>query len=223
MPIFKTVDLKFFKKWNPGMAYVLGFFTADGNMIKNRRGACFIDFQTIDRKLLERIRELLGSNHKINAKKRSDKWQIRYRLQIGSRAIFYDLLKLGLVPNKGKRIVLPNVPQKYLSHFVRGYFDGDGHVAIASYTRKDRKNKKTKTILSGFTSSNKEFLKSLHYSLKKFARLIGGSLFYNKGYRLSFSVNDTLALYRFIYKGKTDNLYLKRKKKIFEKYFKLGQ
>jgi len=204
------------------MAYVLGFFTADGSMVKNRRGACFIDFQITARKLLERIRKLFGSNHKIDAKKRSDKWQVRYRLQIGIKAIFYDLLRLGLVPNKSKRIILPNVPQKYFFHFVRGYFDGDGHIAIASYARKDRKNKKTETILSGFTSSNKEFLKDLHSRLKRFAHLLGGSLFYNKGYRLSFLVNDTLALYKFIYKGDIGNLYLERKKEIFEKYFKLG-
>ena len=47
------------------MAYVLGFFAADGNMIKNKRGAHFIEFQITDKNLLEKIRELLGSNQKI--------------------------------------------------------------------------------------------------------------------------------------------------------------
>jgi hypothetical protein len=42
MPIHKEINHDFFKLWTPGMAYVLGFFSADGSMIKNKRGACFI-------------------------------------------------------------------------------------------------------------------------------------------------------------------------------------
>jgi len=44
MPIYKTKNENFFKKWTPEMAYVLGFFAADGSMVKNKRGACFIEF-----------------------------------------------------------------------------------------------------------------------------------------------------------------------------------
>ncbi len=32
MPIYKTKNEAFFKKWTPEMAYVLGFFTADGTI-----------------------------------------------------------------------------------------------------------------------------------------------------------------------------------------------
>jgi len=39
MPIPKTKNEDFFKNWTQEMAYVLGFFTADGNMIKNNKGA----------------------------------------------------------------------------------------------------------------------------------------------------------------------------------------
>jgi hypothetical protein len=42
MPIHKKVNQDFFKKWSPEMAYILGFFTADGSMAKNKRGAHFI-------------------------------------------------------------------------------------------------------------------------------------------------------------------------------------
>jgi intein-encoded DNA endonuclease-like protein len=222
MPIHKTVNVKFFKKWTPKMAYILGFFAADGNMLKNKRGAYFIEFNTIDRKLLEGIKNALGSNHKISFRKRSNKWKTSYRLQIGSKAIFNDLTDIGYVPNKSRRIDLPKMSPRYLSHFTRGYFDGDGHVCISRYVRKNRNNKKARIIISGFTSCAKEFLENLHFHLKKFANIFGGSLFYKKGYRLSFSIKDSLALYKFLYESSDNNLYLARKKKVFEKYFNLG-
>jgi hypothetical protein len=50
MPIYRAKNENFFKKWSPEMAYVLGFFTADGNMLKNKRGAHFIEFNTTDYK-----------------------------------------------------------------------------------------------------------------------------------------------------------------------------
>ena len=82
------------------MAYILGFFCADGNMVKNKRGAHFIEFNTIDKELLERIKKVLDSNHKISVCKRSDKWRTAYRLQIGSKIMYYDLARLGLMPKK---------------------------------------------------------------------------------------------------------------------------
>lgn len=74
------------------MAYVLGFFTADGSMIKNKRGAHFIEFEITDKDLLFRIRDLLGSNHKITTRDRNK--SLSYRLQIGSKKylmIYYIL------------------------------------------------------------------------------------------------------------------------------------
>jgi len=76
MPIYKTKKENFFKKWTPEMAYILGFFTADGTMIKNRRGAHFIEFQITDRNLLRKIKRSFGSNHKITARKRDKNHKI---------------------------------------------------------------------------------------------------------------------------------------------------
>jgi len=40
------------------MAYVLGFFTADGSMIRNKRGTCFIELEITDKELLEKIKHI---------------------------------------------------------------------------------------------------------------------------------------------------------------------
>lgn len=202
------------------MAYVLGFFTADGNMIKNKRGACFIEFYGTDRDIIKKIKFLLNSNHKIGVRhmeKINENWKTAYRLQIGSKIIFGDLLKLGLTPNKSLTLKMPTVPKEFFSHFVRGYFDGDGHVSASEYQKKDRKNK-SRIIISGFTSGSKKFLEGLMRTLKENQIIKGGTLFFAQGHRLCFSAQDSFQLYNFMYKD-SGALYLKRKRIIFKYYF----
>lgn len=201
------------------MAYVLGFFCADGSMSKNKRGAHFIEFQITDKDLIEKIRTALNSNHKITARKRSYKLKTAYRLQIGSKTIFNDLISLGITPQKSKTINFPDIPDKYIKDFIRGYFDGDGNVSVSEYRRKNRGYRKTKTMFCGFTSGSKKFLTELQNRLKRFAFLKGGTLYFSsRGHRLYYSVNDSMKLYAFMYKNMKNNLFLDRKKKIFESY-----
>jgi len=211
------VNKNFFKKWSPKMAYILGFFAADGSMVINPRGSHYLDFHITDKELLFKIREILDSNHKIQEQKRNKRWAVIYHLQIGSKEMFHDLEKLGLTPRKSKTLQLPKVPQKYFADFVRGYFDGDGHVIICSYRRKERKNQKYTVLQSGFTSGSKLFLKELQKKLKILANLSDGSLIFSEKYcRLRYSINDSVRLYNFMYNSINNNLFLKRKQKIFK-------
>ncbi|KKT82754.1 MAG: hypothetical protein UW79_C0001G0010 [Candidatus Yanofskybacteria bacterium GW2011_GWA2_44_9] len=221
MPVFKAKNEDFFKNWSPEMTYVLGFFAADGNMIKNKRGAHFIAFYSTDRDILEKIKFCLGSDHKIYIRKKNlqnKNWKKAYQIQIGSKEIFKDLLRLGFMPNKSLILKMPKIPRALAPHFLRGYFDGDGHVSASEYQKKDRKHK-SKIIITGLTSGSKKFLKGLWGVLKKYAVVKGGTLFYAQGHRLCFSSNDSFGLYNFMYKD-AGKLYLSRKKVIFEHYFK---
>lgn len=201
------------------MAYVLGFFAADGAMMRNGRGACFIEFQITDCGLLQSIREKLGSDHKISClKNKQNTHKDRFRLQIGSKEMFEDLTALGMTPNKSLTIAMPNTPSAYLADFVRGYFDGDGNVYANEYSRKGR-NKRSATLLTGFTCGSRAFLKGLHACLRDQGIVRGGSLFSREKYfRLHYSVKDSCNLYRFMYNTKS-NLFLSRKKAVFERYF----
>jgi len=220
MPIEKKINENFFKKWTPEMAYVLGFFAADGCMLKNKRGAHFIEFQITDKDLLIKIQKLLGSNHKISTREKKENCKTRYRLQIGSKIIFSDLLGLGLTPRKSNTIKFPNIPNEYFSHFTRGYFDGDGNVYANTYKRADRRGKSSITLLSGFTCGSKSFLEKMHLKLKNMTIVSGGTLYKSKSgvHRLYFSVKDSGKMYEFMYND-ADDLFLSRKKKVFEGYF----
>lgn len=220
MPIYKGVNKQFFKEWCPEMSYILGFFAADGAMIKNSRGAHFIEFNITDKKLLYDVRDLMESEHKISERVRKSGCRTGYRLQIGSKEIFEDLLRLGFSPNKSKNIKFPRVPEYCLPDFIRGYFDGDGGVYFKKYLAKDR-GKMRWVFQSGFTSGSKVFLITLHDVLKKYSNVKGGSIVTKeRGFELKFSRHDSLALYQIMYNNASTSIFLKRKKDIFEKAFK---
>lgn len=216
------VNENVFKNWSPEMAYVLGFFTADGCMFINPQGSHYIGFSSIDHELISKVRKILDSKHKIGIKKDKDrKGKIQYTLQIGGKGIFQDLLNLGLTPKKTKRERLPDIPKEYFAHFIRGYFDGDGCISFGFYQKKDRK-KLTSILITRFTSSNRNFLKNLLKFLKKYTKIKGGCIYRKQegSYDLSFSVRDSLKLYEFMYKDVKENQFLKRKYNKFQEALK---
>lgn len=224
MPIYKEVNKLFFKTWSSEMAYVLGFFAADGYITVNKRGGQFWSIQITDENLLKKIRFTIGSNHKIgerSPRKVTEKTQ--YRLQIGSIEMCNDLRRLGYDGNKTKSMSVPFVPNKFLADFARGYFDGDGNVWIG-YSYKNGE-KMCRTIRVSFTSCSKIFLNGLRERLTEL-KIGKGNLFFKKpnAYRLSYSVNDSIKLYKVMYFCyPVNDLFLLRKKKVFEKYLKCGR
>lgn len=65
MPIQKYVNREFFTTWSRDMAYVLGFFFADGSMDVNPRGAQYLSLQIKDLPLFESIRTVMEAEHRI--------------------------------------------------------------------------------------------------------------------------------------------------------------
>jgi intein/homing endonuclease len=198
------------------MAYVLGFFAADGSMRITKRNTCFIEFQITDKELLERIREVLGSNNRIAVRERNPKWKLAYRLQIGSRILFDDLSRLGMLQNKSKIITLPNVPDAYFPDFLRGYFDGDGNVVFGRFKRSDCNT--SRWIFSvRFTSGSRLFLEGVRDKLWDVLG-VSGSLFWSSGWRLNYAGIASRKLFYFMYRGGNIErlIYLERKYKIFQ-------
>ncbi len=217
MPIARTLRHDFFKTWSHDMAYVLGFFAADGSMLRNSRGAHFIEFTVVDREVLLYIQKVTGSNHAIASRERGGNCKTAYRLQIGSAAWFSDLGNHGFTQSKSRTLSFPKIPKTYLKDFIRGYFDGDGCVFFASCFSKER-NKDIWVFTTSFTSGSRKFLEELHAELRTLG-LAGGSLkAKERGFELVFSRRDSLALYRLIYHtGRTTGFALARKRSVFEK------
>lgn len=201
------------------MAYVLGFFAADGNLIKNKRGACFFSLEICDLDILKKIRGVMGSEHTIGYRLNKNDFQRKpaYRLQIGSKDIYNDLHRLGFVANKTYNMSVPLVPESYFLDFVRGYFDGDGNV----WTGMVHKERSTPlfAIQTVFTSCSEVFLLNLMQRLERYG--IKGRLRKEKSYyRLVYSIGSSIQFFSFMYKEYKGTLYLRRKKVIFDSYLK---
>ncbi|TSC62523.1 MAG: Uncharacterized protein G01um101448_438 [Parcubacteria group bacterium Gr01-1014_48] len=219
MPVFKKINKDFFKVWNPSMAYVVGFFAADGYITLNNRGAYFWSIQITDGQLLEKIKKVIGSEHKISVRPGFENESALFRLQIGSKEMCTDLRELGFAQRKTKNLTVPNVSPKYFADFVRGYFDGDGNV-WSGYMHKERK-KQSKSILTAFTSCSENFLLTLHQRLGDYGITGGGVYCKNNAFCLKYGMKDSLVLYGLMYRKITDNLYLERKKRVFEDFLNI--
>jgi len=230
---FKT---DFFEKWSSKMAYVLGFLYADGDIEDVRKSSRtqYITFGSVDKDILEAIKMAMGSEHKLNyraprkvtyANGKTYESREMYRLRIGSKKMFEDLLGLGLTPRKSLTIEFPkDIPVNYLSHFVRGYFDGDGCVTI-----KMGKGKFGQPILKGlnviFTSGSGLFLEGLRKRVHKTINFCDRKIYdYRKNsrsYQLKYPTFESIKWFKFLYGNNSSNLFLGRKFNVFKKYFQL--
>ncbi len=118
--IARTVE--FFRVWSAEMAYVLGYWWADGYMtIKPSTTAHIVEISSNDRDHLDTIIQTVGISGSVRRIPPRC-----YGVQFCSKELYNDLLELGGMPSKSNVIGFPSVPVQFLSHFVRGFVDGDG-------------------------------------------------------------------------------------------------
>ena len=201
-----SVNEDFFKKWSHDMAYVLGFWFADGCIhdslfsISQHGGDIYI---------LKSIAKLMKSEYPIPKVDKNS-----FRIYIYSKEIVRDIRLLGGKERKSLDVDFPYVPLRYLPDFVRGYFDGDGSISFY---------KKRNQYYSGFTCGSKRFIDTLYKRLLQHIPDLRGSFLEkkngkskNKIYVIKFSHNDTIRLGRFMYGQRCGRkLRLERKRDLF--------
>lgn len=222
MGIKYSVDEKFFDTWSVGMAYVLGYLYADGNIEDSQliRGK-YVRVTSTDLDRIELIKDLLQSNHSIVPRDRGGNRKKIYLLRIGSARLFDALANIGMTPAKSLTMQFPDVPKEYLPAFILGYFDGDGCVTL------DRKSDGSiKRMLSIFTCGSFSFAESLHSILRNELGIARekvsphGSV--ENIYQLRYSTRDSIRLFKYIYRTpELRQLALMRKYDIFTEYFQL--
>lgn len=208
----------FFDTWTPDMAYVLGYFAADGSMYKNKNGSCYVSFYSCDFEILETIKEIMNINNKTERyAPRTDKHQAKGAIQVGSRKLYQRLIELGFTPNKSLILQFPLIPSEVLGHFVRGYFDGDGNIYFNIRNEEDKLLLKP-IVLARFTSGSHSFLNSLRQKIREQTMITTGSLTTRKPthHVLGYSVKAARQLYKFMYPSHTVPC-LKRKQEVFKK------
>jgi hypothetical protein len=108
----------------PEMAYVLGYWWADGVMyIKPNTGAHEVRIASNDVDHLIRMADVIGGNYDV---RKVSATANTYVVSFCSKQLYQDILGHGGTPRKSRTIGFPNVPIGLLAHFVRGVVDGGG-------------------------------------------------------------------------------------------------
>ena len=124
-------------------AYFLGLLFSDGNLYKSRVSISLVedDFDIVKRvcnKLFVKPPKYYRGIHTITTSNGTKK-NCRPQLCMSfSNVYFANILrsKFNLQSNKSLTCMFPtNVPCKFINHFLRGYFDGDGCIKICSKRR----------------------------------------------------------------------------------------
>jgi len=190
--------------WSPGMAWVLGLLFADGNLKKNKP-----EFRLSQRNKdgLQKVLNLMRSSHMISAKdKRSYKGVISgkiYSFSIYNKKIYNDLLNLGLTPAKSTEMKFPEVPPKYMNHFIRGLYDGDGSFYI---------NRFDGAIISQYRNGSLDFITAVTNILQK-ELYMPISIHRNEKFNTYFiKIRQKIKeLAAYLYKGASEAVYLTEK------------
>lgn len=221
------INSAFFQNWSPNMAYALGYIFADGAIedVQASSRTCYFAISSKDLSILESIRATLDSNHTIYVRsagytnfpnnRRYFSREI-FSLRIGNKAMYNDLLKLGVTPRKSLDARFPRIPEEYLSFFVRGYFDGDGclHLVKGKYPR------------LVFTSGSLEFLErlaeQLAWILGNQKKRVSTSRQGNPScYQLSYNTQLSVPILRYMYQNLESAPYLVRKHQIYLHYLQM--
>lgn len=195
-------------------AYWLGFITADGYLNEEKK-FLVIQLGAKDKKHLEKFCNFMKvpKDEIVNTIKSSygGVGQLVYYVNFSSKQLVENLKKLKVFQGKSaKEIFNTDIPKNLYSHYMRGYFDGDGCI------RKDLKNI---GIVSSeqFCFKYKEILEKeitdLYFDKKyKYVNRKQGELF-------CFVVTDknkAAKILNFLYKD--SKIYLNRKYELYEQF-----
>lgn len=196
---FETID-------TVDKAYFLGLIVADGSIMdygKNKgyeKKVLALELTESDEYIIKKFMEYSNINTKIyhNNSTRS--------IKVNSSKLYDDLINLKVYPNKshiGTRF--PDIPKELYSHFIRGYFDGDGIANKHGYI--------------GFCGSL-DLLTNIKDILISELHINNVKISYNKSngiYYVQWSAKENCkTLFNYLYQDKND-LYLVRK---YEKLYK---
>ena len=159
----------------PNKAYILGFLYADGYNGREK-ATVTMSLQEEDGYILEQIRQELESEKPLEYLDYSNKhdfgytYKNQYRLLMFSAHMCDQLASLGMVPNKSLVLEFPSIPEHLYSHFIRGYFDGDGSLCL-HITKTGRKQS-----LITFTSTD-SLCYEIQSILKQVLDISGGGIY----------------------------------------------
>lgn len=106
--------------------YFLGLLYADGNITDKNA----VQIELIDLELIKKFKCYMQTDKPIYHRTRNNTITESHAFTFSNQIIGRRLNDLGIVPRKSLILSFPDIPEKSVSHFIRGYFDGDGCISI---------------------------------------------------------------------------------------------
>ena len=132
-----------------------------------------------------------------------------YQFSISNEKLYYDIVSLGLTPNKSLTMQFPNVPNEFVRHFIRWCLDCDGTVYV---------DKNKHKMSASFVSGSLEFVEAMVKILINAGfpdRTIHRHNHSNKSYYFRFTDSQVPMLYNYLYENVPETEYLERKYDLF--------
>jgi len=180
-------------KWSPKLAYTVGLITTDGSLSNDKHHIVLV---SKDIQLLKTFKKILGLENKIGLRKSGyTEMENCHHVQFGDVIFYKWLLKIGLTPNKTKRLGKLKIPNEFFFDFLRGCFDGDG--GCSGYW--DKRWKNSFMFYTRFDSGRLHFLKWLRNKLRRLLNIKGALSRERRGWRLKFAKKESKILFSKMY------------------------
>ena len=211
-----NIDHEYFDAINSEeKAYILGFLYADGCVSRRSLSSLSISLQARDKEIVEKIKIAFKSNSPIE--------DYVYKNKPYCRVCFYSkhlcnrLRELGCVSLKSVNLTWTEgiVSSVYMRHFIRGYFDGDGHFSFWKHKGKYLKSHFNITSTMNFCEGLSNFIHSSFGYNCYMSQRHKDSDTNNRTIELSGNKQIT-AIMKWLYEDAT--IFLNRKKDSFEKF-----
>lgn len=200
----KELNESFFSSNTKASNYWAGFLAADG-WIEGERNRVGLALQNQDIGHLEKFKQAVGSSHNICHFMSNSAYRIRFNSEIMVR----DLNSIfNITPAKTHVYKMPYFSEDYLLlEFLRGYIEGDGHLAKTASGR----------VNLSLCSANKSFLEEFkeicELFIKRDIKQLPTLKISPKGqvFNITFILDDSEELISLLYKNSTEATRLDRK------------
>lgn len=220
-----ALNENFFDEWTSDMSYILGLIASDGAITKGKKSfskwkiALKKDEDNIN--LLEQIRNIINYEGNLlygfGKSGVGNKVYENVTLPIHSKKMVDKLFEYGITNQKSMVIEMPiGIPDEFKLDFIRGYFDGDGSIAITYPTNKKRFKTLTPQLRLRIVSGNRVILEQFSEVISSMSDIRLKHVSQRKAnlYELEYSTLDSIKIYNMMYSESC--LSLERKRLIFE-------
>ncbi len=214
-PVYKyKIDSTYFDNIDTkDKAYFLGLIAADGHYTNDTSKYLTLGLTMEDKYVLQHFINYTKADYPIQISDRSnDPGNVKDKafIKITNPTFTKNLANLGIHNNKSFSVQIPKLPDHLYSHYIRGYFDGDGWAFLSE--------KDVRKFCCGFVG-HKEMICELQQLLEELGGMYGGSVYdrlMKKGTETCRSLtyngrNQIRVFHDFIYKDTDETIRMKRK------------